>query len=371
MVDLLFVVTNASALVTMNVFALKIRNILFVQAHEKIIAPILSGLASTIMLLLPVSHYYITGDLRSLPIFMAGLRFGWQSALLASLFPALFSLSLKPDDVINGILLQLVLPAVVSSLHHRRSVRSGYETLMWKDGLRSVTIVFALYLLFGYSFVHANFSSWLWQTSILFLVSLASLLLLVYMYNDDCRNWLMQRRLELMANQDVLTGLPNLRNLLEVSENNTFRKPISVFMIDIDHFKNFNDRVGHLEGDNLLKKVALIMKHAIGETDYIARYGGEEFVLLSQKTGEQELEDLAMRICTAVAKFPFKNREVQPFKHISVSIGITISASSQTNIIDLMAEADAALYEVKKNGRNGYLFYRPQFLRKEQKENNA
>jgi diguanylate cyclase len=135
------------------------------------------------------------------------------------------------------------------------------------------------------------------------------------------------------------------------------RERVSILMIDIDNFKNYNDRLGHQQGDKLLREAGNVLKKAIGERDYIARYGGEEFIVLCHAYRRDELRALADKLCRAVSEHPFPMREVQPGKTLSISVGISTSRKADANLQELIAEADAALYQSKSTGKNKFSFF--------------
>jgi diguanylate cyclase (GGDEF)-like protein len=151
---------------------------------------------------------------------------------------------------------------------------------------------------------------------------------------------------------DPLTGLYNRRHLMEtlVLELERARElyPVSVLMIDIDHFKQYNDSRGHLAGDALLVWVAAQFKGAIRDDDYAARYGGDEFLVLLRATSHSEAVPVAERLQAHV-------RQAGPsggHEGVTVSIGVASFPTHGQTPEAVIARADAALYEAKKTGRN-------------------
>ncbi len=152
---------------------------------------------------------------------------------------------------------------------------------------------------------------------------------------------------------DGLTGLYNRKHLMETLTNEVIRarrhnRPFSVLLIDIDHFKEFNDTFGHLAGDDLLAKLASLLKKSIRSVDYAARYGGEEFLLMLPETGIDGACESADRIRDRVARESFENGKQQ----ITVSIGVAAFREHGTSPESVIASADAALYQAKRRGRN-------------------
>lgn len=163
------------------------------------------------------------------------------------------------------------------------------------------------------------------------------------------------RRLELMANTDVLTGLSNRRyslNRLEqewISAQRTHR-PLSVLMMDLDHFKSVNDSLGHDAGDLVLVHTAKIIKACTRPSDIPCRLGGEEFLIIAPNTGVKESLLLAERIRKTIETHQVA--DVPLLKPMTVSIGIACSVDGTPTWKELMILSDEALYEVKREKRN-------------------
>ncbi len=145
---------------------------------------------------------------------------------------------------------------------------------------------------------------------------------------------------------DPLTGLGNRRNLDAhttrfISVARRHKTPLTLVMTDIDYFKNYNDTYGHAKGDEILVKVANILKKEIRDIDFVARYGGEEFVILLSKTGTQQ----AILVCERIRKTVEKDTDV------TISLGIALFQPDSDEKA-LIREADMALYRAKDKGRN-------------------
>lgn len=165
-----------------------------------------------------------------------------------------------------------------------------------------------------------------------------------------------ERSLEALAATDSLTGLPNRRQLDQVLRREWARaqrnqRPIAVLMIDVDHFRSFNERHGHAGGDDALRQVAdAIGCSLLRTTDVAARYGGEEFVAILPDTDLAGALTLAERIRVNVQALPPYGEDEKP---VSVSIGIGVyTPGTALALGELMANADEALYRAKRNGRN-------------------
>jgi two-component system cell cycle response regulator len=158
-------------------------------------------------------------------------------------------------------------------------------------------------------------------------------------------------RLEALATTDGLTGLANHRTFKEKLQEECqraqrFRQPLALAMLDVDHFKPFNDAFGHPAGDEVLQRVARLLGENIRQIDVAARYGGEEFTVLLPNTGPTEAILVAERLRHAVEVAPWSLRPV------TVSLGVAYLDSSSLSPADLIRLADQALYRSKQNGRN-------------------
>lgn len=157
--------------------------------------------------------------------------------------------------------------------------------------------------------------------------------------------------LEKLSLTDGLTGLANRRLLVQQLNEEAVRfrrtkSEFSVLMADVDHFKQYNDTFGHPAGDEVLRKVARILQSAARETDCVARYGGEEFCVMLPETDMAGATILATRICEQVATTEF------PGQKITLSIGVASLPRCGDTPGAVIAAADEALYQAKREGRN-------------------
>ncbi len=156
---------------------------------------------------------------------------------------------------------------------------------------------------------------------------------------------------------DSLTGLFNARYLYErldkeISRAKRYGHPLSLFMLDIDYFKRFNDTYGHLSGDEALRQVALVLKESSRGTDTVARYGGEEFCVILPETDAGSAEIIAERVRRAVEAHPVPTGAGEESVTLTVSIGIAQMPPALSSAEDLVRVADKALYQAKFAGRN-------------------
>jgi diguanylate cyclase (GGDEF)-like protein len=168
------------------------------------------------------------------------------------------------------------------------------------------------------------------------------------------KNLVLFDQVKSMAIRDALTGLYNygyFKEALhyEVEKSRRYNMPLSLLFLDIDNFKKFNDTLGHLKGDKILRQVATILKQEIRQADLLCRYGGDEFVMLLSQTPPDQAMILAERLRHHIAQSSL-NRLEQRLR-VTVSIGVA-GLGPQVSAEDLIKEADAAHYRAKQAGKN-------------------
>lgn len=150
-----------------------------------------------------------------------------------------------------------------------------------------------------------------------------------------------------LAVRDGLTGLFNRRYFnelinIEINRIKRFPSTLSLLMLDIDNFKNYNDKEGHPAGDNLLKEAAKVFKNSVRAIDIICRYGGEEFVIMLPQADKKSAQVIAERI----------RMQASIYLPTTLSIGIATFPQDAQGAEELIQKADNALYEAKKTGKN-------------------
>lgn len=169
-------------------------------------------------------------------------------------------------------------------------------------------------------------------------------------------------QLKSLANRDPLTGIANRRSfqlLLDksVQRGQQLNTSLSLIMVDVDHFKNYNDRYGHLAGDECLIRVAQILEASVRHhRDLVARFGGEEFVILLPGASSEEAVLVAQRIQRNLAQAALEHGSSPVNSLVTVSQGIA-GWAKEISTTRLIAEADAALYSAKEHGRNRWHRY--------------
>jgi diguanylate cyclase (GGDEF)-like protein len=166
--------------------------------------------------------------------------------------------------------------------------------------------------------------------------------------------------LERRAHRDPLTGLANrgvLEDHLTRQWDGCRRRdtPLSVMIVDLDHFKSVNDTYGHGAGDDVLRGTAGVLAQAVRSSDLVARYGGEEFVVVAPSCSSAEAIDLARRFRARLAErtFPAGTSAIA----VTASMGIATYHLTQKSPSDLLSQADEALYKAKRSGRNAVWVY--------------
>jgi diguanylate cyclase (GGDEF)-like protein len=165
------------------------------------------------------------------------------------------------------------------------------------------------------------------------------------------------RNVEIAAEVDGLTGIFNKAALLvklseAVFEARNQGEKVSIFLFDIDHFKNYNDMNGHLVGDRLLRLLAKLVKDSVRSDDYFGRFGGEEFVLVMPGRSASQATSAAEVIRQRIEEYPFEGEETQPTGRVTISGGVAAFPDDADDSVELLRNADTALYEAKNSGRN-------------------
>ena len=168
------------------------------------------------------------------------------------------------------------------------------------------------------------------------------------------------KRLDELGRTDALTGLANRRQCLSLLETELARhqrndRPAVLVILDIDHFKEINDRYGHPIGDEVLCAVAKVLRESSRRSDSVARYGGDEFVMMLPETTLQAAEDASRRIRSKLEAIRFDRA---PDLHCTVSLGAA-EANGQMDVDDWVSQADAALYRAKLAGRDRFVAAAP------------
>jgi diguanylate cyclase (GGDEF)-like protein len=169
------------------------------------------------------------------------------------------------------------------------------------------------------------------------------------LYQKDLED--LNAKLRERADLDGLTGLHNRRAFEERLEEEISRSarhgiPLSLLMLDVDHFKALNDTLGHTAGDRVLQALSGLLRDSARPMDFVSRYGGEEFVIILPHTGVEASHLMAERLRRVVESAPW------PVRQVTISLGIATLTPTITDARTLLESADRALYHSKQAGRN-------------------
>jgi len=161
----------------------------------------------------------------------------------------------------------------------------------------------------------------------------------------------MHKKLLRLSEIDELTNIPNRRKLfsrlaLDIERSKRYSFPLTIAMMDLDHFKKVNDVYGHIAGDHVLKKTANILRDNIRKADILGRYGGEEFVIIMVGLDIKQAEIMCEKLRKEIEKYRYPE-----VGQVTISIGLTMFCEKETSE-QLIAKADQMLYLAKEHGRN-------------------
>ncbi len=183
----------------------------------------------------------------------------------------------------------------------------------------------------------------------------------VSIFSDITERRRAEQQIHRLAHYDALTGLPNRALLVDraaqaLSLSRRTEDPLALMFLDLDHFKEINDTLGHRIGDLLLVAVAERLLSAVREHDTVSRQGGDEFVIILPGTPADGAAHVAAKICELIAQ-PFEVE--QHSLRVTTSIGIAMFPEHAADFDALARTADAAMYRAKREGRNRYCFHAP------------
>jgi diguanylate cyclase (GGDEF)-like protein len=168
---------------------------------------------------------------------------------------------------------------------------------------------------------------------------------------------LQYREIRQLANSDPLTRIANKGYFMDraaqtIEDARGVGRETAVLMIDVDHFKRFNDTYGHLSGDRVLRGIGKILTQHVREGDIAARFGGEEFIVLLRAADGETAVRVAERVRVAIRECDFEGLLNDPSQCVTASAGVSVFPEDGTQLGDLIGKADQALYEAKEHGRD-------------------
>ncbi|MBV8664961.1 MAG: diguanylate cyclase [Burkholderiaceae bacterium] len=311
---------------------------------------------------------------RGMRVFLKQPRSPWLDGgvLLAAMAMGVFDVTFGANPFLRGALIAAIAASVLL-----RSGVSSARPIAREFGRAAAALVSGLLVSAGLIFAGRIAVAWsLWRAAGTLLISVptgmnqitvVSLTSMLSLFNLMLgamavmrvmrRLQRVVRRLQHLAQHDTLTGLANLRSLIHVMSAELARvqrggSTWALLMLDIDHFKQVNDRYGHAAGDEALRQAARLLRETARPSDTVARTGGEEFCVLAPDTDLDGAARLAERLRHAIAAAPVGARKV----NVTISIGVTTALPGAKGkgetVQQAMARADAALYRAKAAGRN-------------------
>jgi two-component system cell cycle response regulator len=171
--------------------------------------------------------------------------------------------------------------------------------------------------------------------------------------------------LDQLSKKDSLTNLYNRRYFDEMAQHEWNRgirtqNPLSCILLDIDHFKNYNDHYGHQAGDKCIRDISNLLKKSFRRSgDIVARYGGEEFIIVMSDGSEEETKVAIIKFQLALKKLKIPHKASDTDKHVTTSAGVIVQIPSANSSIEKFVRgADKALYQAKSAGRNQWVLYK-------------
>lgn len=187
--------------------------------------------------------------------------------------------------------------------------------------------------------------------------------ILVNIISISIGNALLYESVKNLSLTDGMTGLHNFRYfedrlIEELHRGRRNKSKVSLIILDLDHFKNYNDTLGHRAGDEALRTLGKVLKSSVRDEDIVTRYGGEEFGIILPGISKNGIKPLGERIRKQVESAKFYKEEVQPKGKITISLGGATFPDDADNNDDLVRRSDEALYKAKNNGRNQIVLYK-------------
>lgn len=323
----------------------------------KIVAGVSSGLLSIILMLYSVNITpNIIIDFRYIPILLTAIYGGFVPTIIASIATGLFRVAYfgVSEPSIIGLIAALIIGIGFSIICSLKASRKN----KWIFSMIYMFFIFSIALLIVFEISTTFFE-----------------IITIYCVGNICVSWIvliyaenliesvqLNKKLKNDATKDFLTGLNNVRHF-DTSFNNisqlTLRKEesLSLLFIDIDFFKKVNDTYGHNKGDIVLKGLADILIDTVRVFDLVSRNGGEEFSILLLDCSYSHAIEIAERLRKKVEAHKFNISDTVNLS-ITISIGVSTYPDTTNKIDDLLEDADKALYEAKRTGRNKVVLYK-------------
>lgn len=348
--DLIFNITIIISFVTFGNMLLRDR-LTNLSSKNIYLISILSGLLGCILMLFSVKIANGTiVDIRWIPIMIIGIYLGFPASFVTAIIIGVFRILYFGVSTPSLAALAMVTSmAIGCGLIGKTKLNIRIK---WLFAFLIVSVVCVAGYVLLISDLETLYNVLLALLLTLMIVSFGMYHLMTYIINSDLTYYKIKKD----SSIDFLTGLHNVRyfdktmndlaNVISINELS-----FSLLFIDIDHFKKVNDIYGHLSGDNVLSKLAGILIHLSRDSDVVTRKGGEEFIILLSNSKHDHAMAAAERIRREIEKQVFRSSDNEIIK-ITVSIGVSSFPETTTNIEELTEQADIALYNAKRLGRN-------------------
>ena len=351
---LFFFLENMALIIALMYLALKAKELLFPNLTESTLLLALSilfmGFLTFSVMYNPYIHEGMRLDLREVPLYFISYIGGWKVGILSAIFPSIYRYSLGGPTAIAGILQTVILPVIIGSLfRNKKTVNKFFAILDIKKMLLGL-LVFEV--LKSVSMLLTTPSTVPITLSMLFFAMVA-VLAMGLIANGENHHILVRKELEFYSNQDPMTQLPNMRFFKNKTQTLVSQYvPIAIVMLDVDYFKTYNDTHGHQKGDAVLRSIGQLLRDHTRKKDYVARYGGEEFIFcITDPYDDNEVMRIAEKVRDQIEQYHFEGEELQPEGKLTVSMGVSLNSYHKT-LDQLINEADQALYQSKRDGRN-------------------
>ncbi len=298
--------------------------------------------------MLPVSLDGYLYDLRTIPMVILVLYHGYQYGIPVLIMITLARFAFPGDFIYLEIFFTLLIPTVVTMLVRQKLFRNlTYLKLFFYF----VGIWFISDAIVGY-IISEDIT--LYSYLMRFISFQLSALIMYFFIQMSTNNLEMSKQLRFYAEHDSLTGLLNLRSFLKKAKAHETHLIKMVAMLDLDFFKQVNDKYGHLNGDRVLADFAMFLSDQ-GDNWLVARYGGEEFIVMLEASTKEEAYHRMKDLQHNLSKQRFMTEMGDEIKNVSVSIGLA-ELDLEKPLMASVEQADKSLYRAKKNGRNEVCF---------------
>ncbi|MBX2861032.1 MAG: diguanylate cyclase [Vampirovibrio sp.] len=266
--------------------------------------------------------------------------------LQANIFDNLYqgqSFMQRASEMSNTLMTAMLCLITMATILKLRSAVAGLLTTF------CLVLIYIIYTIWAYHFIHL----WVNVANPLFSVFITTTLTFMVKYISRDQDYEETYR---MATTDSMTGLRNHRYFQEqmlkhIEHAEKVGGKFSLILVDIDHFKKFNDTYGHQAGDEVLRQVAQKLKNSVRGNDMVARYGGEEMAVILDRTAEEEAMAVGWKLVKRVAEeaYPIADGVA---KHVTISVGVSTYPNHGESPSQLIEFSDQGLYRAKENGRN-------------------